>query len=375
MNVLIVSGIWPPDVGGPASHAPALARRLAAHGHEVAAVTTADRPPAPEPFPVDWVARSRPPGLRHLSAVAAVAKRAGAADVVYATSMIRRAWIGARARRTPFVVKLVADEAYERDRRSGRFRGTLEAYQQHGGDLHTRLLRASRTAALREAVRVICPSEYLRQIALTWGLPEGRVVTIRNPAPPVDGAPSRSEARAALGVGGQVLGFAGRLTAQKDLDLALEAVRATGATLLLLGDGPERPRLETRARELGLAERVRFLGAGSRLDVLTVFRAADVSLLSSSWENMPHTVLESLAVGTPVIATSVGGVPEVVRDGENGLLVPAGDHPAFVAAVQRALADPVLLTRLAAAAPASVVDLAEDRVLARIEDVLLEVTA
>ena len=69
--------------------------------------------------------------------------------------------------------------------------------------------------------------------------------------------------------------------------------------------------------------------------MLALFRAADASLLTSSWENFPHTVVEALAVGTPVIATAVGGVPELVRDGENGLLVPAGDADALAGAIRR----------------------------------------
>ena len=105
--------------------------------------------------------------------------------------------------------------------------------------------------------------------------------------------------------------------------------RVGGLELLVLGDGPERARLERQARALGLSDRVRFLGAGTRDDVIRLFRGADVALLTSAWENLPHTLLEALAVGTPVIATAVGGIPEVVRDGENGLLVPAGDIDAI----------------------------------------------
>ena len=65
MNVLIVSGIWPPDVGGPASHAPEFAERLRARGHEVEVVITADAEPAPEAYPVRWVSRHKPRGVRH----------------------------------------------------------------------------------------------------------------------------------------------------------------------------------------------------------------------------------------------------------------------------------------------------------------------
>ncbi len=111
---------------------------------------------------------------------------------------------------------------------------------------------------------------------------------------------------------------------------------------------------------------MRFLGAGTRDDVVRLFRAADVALLTSAWENLPHTVLEALAAGTPVVATAVGGVPEVVREGENGLLVAAGDVEAIAGALARLLGDDALRERLAAAAAPSVEELSEPRILSRI---------
>jgi glycosyltransferase involved in cell wall biosynthesis len=102
-----------------------------------------------------------------------------------------------------------------------------------------------------------------------------------------------------------------------------------------------------------------------------LFRAADASVLSSAWENLPHTVLEALAVGSPVIATAVGGVPEVVRDGENGLLVPAGDPEALASAIERFFADDALRRRLSDAASSSVEAYTEESVFSRIEEELL----
>ena len=147
----------------------------------------------------------------------------------------------------------------------------------------------------------------------------------------------------------------------------MEAVsRVAGVRLLVAGDGPEREEMERLA-----SERVRFLGPLPREDVLRLFRAADASLLSSTWENFPHTVVESLAVGTPVIATAVGGVPEVVKDGENGLLVPPGDAGGLAAAIQRFYGEPGLRERLAAAAAPSVAGYGREETLARIEAVLV----
>jgi len=142
---------------------------------------------------------------------------------------------------------------------------------------------------------------------------------------------------------------------------------------VIAGDGPDLPDVRRAVAELGLEGRVRFLGALEREGVLKVFRAADASLLTSSWENFPHTVVEALAVGTPVIATAVGGVPELVRDGENGLLVPVGDPEALAAAIRRLVGEPGLRERLAAAAAPSVDHLRPDVLYPRLEAILQEV--
>jgi glycosyltransferase involved in cell wall biosynthesis len=367
VKIVVVSGIWPPDVGGPASHAPALAEALLDAGHTVEVVTTADRAPAPRPYALRWVARGRPAPLRHLAVVREVLRAARGADRVYATTMVRRAALGAALARRSLVVKLVADEAYERERRTGRFAGTLEEFQADRGGVRARFLRATRTAALRRARRVLVPSAYLRTIALGWGLDPVRVEVVPNPAPEVPAHPSRDEARAALGVEGFALGVAGRLTAQKALGEVLDALaRVPGVTLLVRGDGPERSALERHAARGGVVDRVRFLGAGTREDVMALFRAVDVALVTSSWENLPHTLLEALATGTPVIATEVGGIPEVVRDGENGLLIPPANVDALAASIDRLVRDDELRASLAAAAAPSVAELAEPRILRRI---------
>ena len=136
----------------------------------------------------------------------------------------------------------------------------------------------------------------------------------------------------------------------------------------MAGDGPERQSLERQASALGVADRVRFSGPLSRDDVLTLYRA----LSTSAWENLPHSVVEALAVGTPVVATAVGGVPEVVHDEENGLLVPPGDVEAIAGAIGRLARDEALRTTLAAKAAGSVAQLAEARVLERIVRIVEE---
>jgi glycosyltransferase involved in cell wall biosynthesis len=303
--------------------------------------------------------------------VLVVRRLARAADVVYATSMVRRSGLGTVLARRPLVVKLTTDEVFERQRRSGRYRGTIEEFQNVGGGVRIRLLRLTRDTMLRRASHIFVPSAYLRRIALGWGLDPAQVGLLPNPAPNLPALPSKEKLRAELNLVGPVVAFAGRLAAPKALGIALEAIaHVEGVTLVLAGEGPERAQLETHARELGLGSRARFLGGMSREGVLRLFRAADATLLSSAWENFPHTVVESLAIGCPVIATSVGGVPEVVRDGENGLLVPPNDAAALAAAILRFFADDELRRRLTEAASRSVAAYTEEAVFTRIEEEL-----
>jgi glycosyltransferase involved in cell wall biosynthesis len=106
-----------------------------------------------------------------------------------------------------------------------------------------------------------------------------------------------------------------------------------------------------------------------------LFAAADATVLSSSWENFPHTVVEALAVGTPVVAMEAGGIGEVVRDGVNGLLVPAGETAALAEALRRYFADAGLRERLRGAAAPSVAEYAPDRVFGELEATLQRVAA
>ena len=206
-------------------------------------------------------------------------------------------------------------------------------------------------------------------MAVAWGVPPERTLVVPNPTPDLPLLPTREEARAALDIDGPDARVR-RADRPSEVAGRRDGGRRPGWRAfdsLVAGDGPEREAMERLA-----SDRVRFLGPLPREEVLRLFRAADASLLSSTWENFPHTVVESLAVGTPVIATAVGGVPEVVKDGENGLLVPPGDAGALAAAIQRFYGERGLRERLAAAAAPSVAGYGREAMLARIEAVLVE---
>ncbi|MGH3003191.1 MAG: glycosyltransferase family 4 protein [Gaiellaceae bacterium] len=363
MRIAFLTGIWPPDVGGPATHGPDFASFLRDRGHVVVVVTMGDAEPSERPVPVRSIARGRPFVVRYPLVAVAGFRLARRSDVVYATATYAAA--AAASVRRPLVVKLVSDPAFERARRYGLFGGTLEQFQ-HAAGPRVVVLKRLRTASLGRARRIVVPSRYLAELAAGWGIDERRIEVLVNPAPParhVDPEP--------LGAGTFV--FVGRLTEQKALPVLLEALREVdGAQLVLVGDGPERDRLARRADELGVAARTRFAGALPREQVLAYLAGARAAVLPSAWENLPHAVVEALSVGTPVVATAVGGVPEVVRDGGNGLLVPANDPAALARALRDVVSDDALHARLAAGARPSVESIGREPVYARLEQILAE---
>jgi glycosyltransferase involved in cell wall biosynthesis len=285
--------------------------------------------------------------------------------VIYATATYAAAAVAASGSRRPLVTKLVSDPAYERAWRYGVFRGSLEAFQR-ATDPRSAALRRLRTWSLRGARRIVVPSRYLAKIAGSWGLDPGRIEVLVNPAPPpADVEPAHLEPGTFV--------FVGRLTHQKALPVLLEAIAAVdGAKLELVGSGADRPALEAIVAARRLEDRVRFAGALPRHEVLAHLAGARAAVLSSAWENLPHAAVEALAVGTPVVSTAVGGVPEVVRDGENGLLVPPNDPAALAGALRSILDDDALRSRLAAAAKPSVAAIGRDVIYTRLEQILVE---
>jgi glycosyltransferase involved in cell wall biosynthesis len=162
---------------------------------------------------------------------------------------------------------------------------------------------------------------------------------------------SSTEIRAELGVDPvqHLIVTVARLAPQKALHVMFRALaEIPGAVLAVLGEGPLERELGKTATELGVAERVRFLGF--RPDVADHVAAADVFCLSSVWEGVPLSAQEAILLGTPVVATRVGGMPELIEDGRSGLLVEPGDAHALATALDKVLGDPTLAGRLAGAA-------------------------
>jgi len=166
-------------------------------------------------------------------------------------------------------------------------------------------------------------------------------------APRVKKSPAEVRAGAKVPDDAKLIVTASRLSAQKALDVMLNAVARLPANVLLivLGQGPDEQQLRTMSGALGLGERVHWLGW--RDDSADWINAADIFSLSSNWEGVPLAAQEAITLRTPVVATEVGGMPELIGDRTSGRLVQKGDPEALAAALSDVLNAPDTATRYA----------------------------
>ena len=213
-------------------------------------------------------------------------------------------------------------------------RATLVSTKHNDDPFRTGPFRLVERLLARRAAKVICITAALARFNREQvGLPAGKLEVIHYglDEPPAVWAPDELELPE-----GRIVVAVCRLVPQKGLDVAVEAMVGIDATLVVLGEGPERERLEVQARELG----VRLLLPGRVGDVASVLRRADVLVHPARWEGFGLALLEAMLAGLPVVATRVSSIPEIVADGETGVLVPPDDPEALRTALQHVLAEP-----------------------------------
>lgn len=325
-------GPLPPPAGGMANQTRQLGELLRGEGAEVEVIQVN------APYRPAWAAHIQ--GLRAVFRLvpylAQLWRAAGRADLMHVMAnsgwswhlfAAPAVWIGS-LRGTPVVVNYRGGEA-------GRFLETS----------------ASRVrATMRRASLLVFPSGFLKDVFGRFGM-EGRIVS--NIIDLTRFCPAETRRPAAHIV------VARNLETIYGIDTALRAfalivAQRPDATLSVAGTGPQAAELKVLARELGVADKVRFTGRLDRDEMAALYRDADLSLNPSRVDNMPNSVLEALASGVPTVTTDVGGIPYIVEHDKTALLVPADDPPAMADAALRCLNDPTVAARLGAAGQADV---------------------
>ena len=345
MRVLVVTGIFPPDHGGPASYVPSIAQGLVQQGHKVAGVITLsnriDHDDRQYGFRVVRLRRHQFRLIRWVKTILEIARWARQADVVYLNGLVLEGILGAKFfARQPTVVKVVGDLIWEKARNSRATRLELDAFQAARLPLRWRLLRQLQAWYTAQADAVVTPSRYLARMVANWGVDETRIhvvynaVTLLPITPPTD-------------VGSYDLVTVARLVPWKGLADLIEVAGDLGLRLRIVGDGPLRSELEDLAQQRGA--QVSFAGHVARDQIPKEIRSARLFVLNSSYEGLPHIVLEAKTAGVAVLASAAGGTPETIHHGVDGWLVPVNDNAALAAGIKRLLRDDEVRADLAKA--------------------------
>lgn len=178
-------------------------------------------------------------------------------------------------------------------------------------------------AAAASAAAIVTVSQALKGSLVAMNVDPGKITVLRNGVDLDRFAPrDRASIRTRLGLAGPVWLTVGHLVELKGIDIVIEALaQVPDTTLLIAGEGPEERKLRQLVERLGLGARVRFVGAVPHTELCEYYNAADAMVLASSREGMPNVVLEAMACGTPVVATAVGGIPELITDPVAGELM------------------------------------------------------
>lgn len=335
-ELMIAAGIFHPEPGGPATYLKEILPSLQNRGWQASVLTYGEDSIYSYPYPVKRIKRQVLP-LRMMNYWIASQAMLAKADLIYAHTID----LPINAGKTPRVIKIVGDQAWERCIRKGWIAPTrdIDDFQTGTDSQLAERQKKSRSKQVRNFDGVIVPSNYLKQMVMGWGVPAQHIHVIHNAMPRTMMSVPETQASARTELGwddSPTILTAARLSAWKGVDHLISAVKKLdNVRLIVAGDGNEMPRLQELAKSCG--DRVQLLGHVPREKLYTMMKASDYFALYSGYEGLPHTILEALRVGTPVIASDKGGNPEVVRHGENGLLVPYVDVDALTETIQRAI--------------------------------------
>lgn len=329
MNICLITGIFPPDIGGPATYVSRLAQSLHQENHHVTVITLGDER-LDFPFPVKRVSRRSPLPLRLLRIFLTLLHHGWRNDVWYINGLELPAVVAGKLLRKRLVMKIVGDYAWERAMNMGLTSDSIDNFQQRVQQSHIEFHKRLRAWLARQVEQIITPSQYLKALVAGWGVPQERIQVIYNAIEPLPAdLRTRAEIRQELEMhqDDQIIITVGRLVKWKGVESLIQLLPQldNAVKLLIVGDGPEKNKLTELAEHFNVTRRVKFTGACPRKHVLELLRAADVFVLNTGYEGFSHILLEAMMTGTPVITTSVCGNPELVEHQQNGLLVNPGD--------------------------------------------------
>jgi len=314
-SITITTGIFPPDIGGPASFVPMLANYLSSRSIKVTVVTLTNnkQDEINLPYRVVRISRKIIKPFRDVLVIKEIVKAANESDLIFSNTLAFESAIASIISGKKLVQKVVGDIAWERASLNGRFKGTLDEYQKVNLGMRLKLTNIYRDFSIKNSLLIITPSYYLSTIVSGWIGTSASIKVIYNAVEFKESSEHIKKHIYRIVSVSRLIphkGVQGVLKALSKLDFEFE--------FIVIGDGPLRIFLQELSVRLNV--NVKFTGNISKKDVANWLNSSDLFVLNSSYEGLPHIVLEAMENGCPVLASQSGGTPEVVKHNYNGVL-------------------------------------------------------
>ena len=372
MKILICTGIYYPDIGGPATYSKLLFDELPKKGVFVEVLSFGE-------------VRRLPKIIRHYAYYKRVKKIARNFDVIYVQDPVSVGLPTALAcekQNKKFVLKVVGDyawEHYQNQKSNLKSQNEEFIYPERFWnikfDLKTELLKRIEKFVEERAEKIVVPSKYLKNIVKGWGVDENKISVIYNAFSPADIVEEKYSLRIRFKITGITIFSVGRLVPWKGFETLIEIMKElpNNTRLLIAGDGPDYEKLQNKIKNLNLGNRVFLLGRLEHDDLLKKIKASDIFVLNTGYEGFSHQLLEVMNVGTPIITTDVGGNPEIIKNEKDGLLVGYDNKEQIKEAILKLAGNRVLADRLAKNAKDKVKNFDQEKMLEEIREFLLQV--
>ena len=342
-NILIATGIFPPDIGGPATYSKLLLYELPKHCLNVSVLSFGE-------------VRHLPKIIRHAVYFFKVLNRGRRADIIFAQDPVSvglPSVIASKIMRKKFLLKVVGDYAWEQfQNQKSKIKNqnnnskfiNLEQFQSGKYDFKTEIRRKVERWVAKNAEKIIAPSKYLKKIVLMWKVKEDKIQVIYNGIKSGQECGNKETIRKLLQFEGNLIISVGRLVPWKGFDIIIEIFplikdKFKDAKLIIVGSGPDKDRLQKLIDEKGLQNNVALTGGLDRDVLLRYIKASDVFVLNTGYEGFSHQLLEVMDIGVPIVTTKIGGNPEIIEDGKTGLLTGFNDKKGLEKAIVKLLDD------------------------------------
>ena len=327
MKILITVGIFPPDIGGPASFVPKIAKHLQENGFEVTIICLSNEKIVDnESFKIIRILRNQNLMIRWIKTIFKMIYNGRNADTIFVNGLPMEAYIANLFLRKKLIRKIVGDWAWERGRNKAIINDSFDEFQKNKHNLHLEIAKFSRGWTATKADLVITPSVHLKNVVKNWGVSENNLKVIYN------GTNIQSKITKKVN---EVLHFitVGRLAPWKNIDKIIQAMailneKGFNFIFNIVGSGPLNEKLKILVKELKLENKIFFLGQKNTEELNKIYLDSDIYIQASGYEGLPHVILEAINFNLSIISTPVGGTNEILLDGKNGWILKLKDKKA-----------------------------------------------